>query len=100
VQVNLPIINLFGMLLTDPIDTFELQSKGVTSDDAIQTKHDDGGFDALGEEDEEVYDVEIDEDDDGDALSSSPSIPDDVRSICSCFIVFAVLIPMCIGHRF
>lgn len=88
------------MLLTDPIDTFELQSKRVAGDDAFQTKHDDGGFDALGEEDEEVSDGEIDEDDDGDALSSSSSIPDEVRYICSCFIIFTLLIPICIGHRF
>ena len=87
-QVNSHIINLFDMLLTDPIDTFELQSKRVAGDDAFQTKHDDGGFDALGEEDEEVSEEEIEDDDDGDALSSSSSIPDDVRYICSCFIIF------------
>jgi hypothetical protein len=51
--------------------------------------HDDLAFDSLGEDDEDVFDDEIDEDDDddGDALSSSPSIPDDVSCIPS-FIFF------------
>lgn len=85
---------------TDPVDTFELQSNRVAGGDVFQTEHDDGGFNAVVEEDEEIYEEEIDEDDDGDALSSSPSIPDDVRYICSCFVIFFVLIPICIGHRF
>lgn len=46
--------------------------------------HDDLAFDSLGEE-EDVFDDEIDDDDDddGDALSSSPSIPDDVGPVPS-----------------
>jgi len=42
-------------------------------------KHDDMSFDGLGEEEDDIYDEDNDDDDDGDALSSSPSIPDDVR---------------------
>lgn len=56
-------------------------------------KHDDGGFDTLGEEDEDVFDDENEDDDDGDALSSSPSIPDDVLSIpltCLCLYSDAI----------
>jgi len=38
-----------------------------------------GAIDPVDEEEEEIYDEEPDEDDDdADALSSSPSIPDDV----------------------
>ena len=61
-------------------DTFEPQSHRVTTDDPFQMKHDDMGFDGLGEEEEDISDEDNDDDDDGDALSSSTSIPDEVRS--------------------
>ena len=75
--------NGFDVLLTDPIDTFDLQAKRANGDDSIHTKHEEG-FDTLGEDDEDVYDEDNDDDDDdddGDALSSSSSIPDDVSSL-------------------
>jgi hypothetical protein len=43
-------------------------------------KQEELGFDGLGDEDEEIYDEDNEDYDDADALSSSPSIPDDVRS--------------------
>ena len=46
-------------------------------------KHDDLGFDGIGDEEDDIYDEDNDDDDDGDALSSSPSIPDDVNSTSS-----------------
>jgi len=45
----------------------------------LSTRNADLGFEGLGDEEEDIYDDDNeDEDDDGDALSSSPSIPDDV----------------------
>jgi len=61
------------------LDTFDLQTSRMANGN-VQHKHVDMGFDELGEEEEDVFEDEHDdEDDDGDALSSSPSIPDDVR---------------------
>lgn len=58
---------------------------GKTGPDALQVKHAHMAFDDLGEEEEEedVFEEDQDEEDedDTDALSSSPSIPDDVRSL-------------------
>jgi len=45
----------------------------------LNTRDADLGFEGLGDEEEGIYDDDNeDDDDDGDALSSSPSIPDDV----------------------
>jgi|SRR5208282_5756072 len=76
---NYGLMNSLDMLLIFK-DTFELQSHRVTTDDPFQMRHDDMGFDGLGEEEDDIYDEDNDDDDDGDALSSSPSIPDDVPS--------------------
>ena len=78
-------------------DTFELQSRRVTTDDPFQMNHDDMSFDGLGEEEEDIYDEDNDDDDDGDALSSSPSIPDEVRLTFFFFVLF--LMSICSGHR-
>ena len=59
-------------------DTFDLQSN-VDIGGPLHTRHSELGFDGLGDEEEEMYEEDNDDDDDdGDALSSSPSIPDDV----------------------
>ena len=59
------------------LDTFELQAKRAT-DSTFQSQREELEFDDLAEEDVDIYDEENDDDDDGDALSSSPSIPDEV----------------------
>ena len=41
-------------------------------------EHDEPGFDTIVDEEEDVYDEDNEDDDDADALSSSPSIPDEV----------------------
>jgi hypothetical protein len=71
------------VLADSSLDTYDLQSTGTTGDSFFQMNHDDLALDSLGEEDEDVFDDEVDDDDDddGDALSSSPSIPDDVGPI-------------------
>jgi hypothetical protein len=53
-------------------------------------KHLDVEYDDIGEEDEDVFEEEPEEDDDdGDALSSSPSIPDDVNTHYK-FIIYEI----------
>jgi len=44
-------------------------------------ERDEHGVDSIVDEEEDVYHEDDEDDDDGDALSSSPSIPDDVRPV-------------------
>jgi hypothetical protein len=75
--------------LADWIDTFDLQTHG-SLDGALHPHPDELGIDTLGDGEEDVFDDDNDDDDDDDdddtdALSSSPSIPDDVcfpTSLC------------------
>lgn len=68
------------ILTLSVLDTFDLQAKKASGDGDFQTGHDVHGFDTItDEEEEDVYDEDNEDDDDADALSSSPSIPDDVR---------------------
>ena len=61
----------------------------------MHPRHAELGFDGLGDEEEEMYeDDNDDDDDDGDALSSSPSIPDEV----SLFLVLTLL-PLTVNIR-
>jgi hypothetical protein len=74
--------NTYKTAETDQPDTYELQTHGIL-DDALHPRHDDLGIDTLGDEDDDVFDDDNDDDDDdddADALSSSPSIPDEVCS--------------------
>ena len=60
-------------------------------------EHDEHGFDAIGDEEDDVYDEDNEDDEDGDALSSSSSIPDEVRFTDltqTCYETNA-----CAGHR-
>jgi hypothetical protein len=67
-----------------------------------QLNHVEAGFDGLGDEEEDPYDDQNDDDDDddddGDALSSSPSIPDDVCPFLS--LLRSLLTFILLGHRF
>ena len=75
-------------VLTGPfLDTFDLQANLISPDDALQSKQESLGFDSLGDENEDIYDEDGEDYDDGDAVSSSPSIPDDV---CPSSILFCV----------
>jgi hypothetical protein len=79
---------LRAILTVSVVDTFDLQAKKASGDGAIQAGHDVRGFDTIADEEEEdVYDEDNEDDDDADALSSSPSIPDDVR-------LFLILLPV------
>lgn len=63
---------------TNSTDTFDLQSNANISG-PLHPGHAEPGFGRLGDEEEDMYEEDNeDDDDDGDALSSSPSIPDDV----------------------
>lgn len=79
------------------LDTFELQAKR-TADGTFQSQREELEFDGLAEEDGDIYDEENDDDDDGDALSSSPSIPDEVGLH---IFLFGNLTDLCacIGYR-
>ena len=68
------------------VDTFDLHPSKIKDDSAVRATRND--LDGLGEEEEDIREDENnddeDDDEDGtDAMSSSPSIPDDVR-----FIIF------------
>ena len=72
---------------TNSSDTFDLQSNANISG-SLHPRHAEPGFGGLGDEEDDMYEEDNeDDDDDGDALSSSPSIPDDV-SLPYCTYLF------------